>query len=97
MYFYVTWGTTHSPAEQFFTGWIARALNMRAPIFTTERVLLVQINPAKAKVGKLVAQIPYTAIAHVGTTWLGACRIKLMYNRLITFLRMPKGGPEIPD
>ncbi|MCF7689509.1 MAG: hypothetical protein K9M98_10080 [Cephaloticoccus sp.] len=89
--FYVTWGTTHSLAEQFFTGWMASALNMRALVFTTERVLLLQINARKTSVRELVAQIPYTAIVSVRKSWLGSCRIKLRDKTLLTFLRVPKG------
>ncbi len=88
--FYVTSGTTVTIAEHFFVGWMASYLNMRALVFTTERVLLVQIDGGKKKAGELVAQIPYTSLASVKSTWSGACRIKLMDRTEHHFVSVPK-------
>jgi hypothetical protein len=88
--FYVTSGTTVTIAEHFFVGWMANYLNMRALVFTTERVLLIQIDGGKKKAGELVAQIPYTSLASVKSTWSGACRIKLMDRSEHHFVSVPK-------
>jgi len=61
--FFVTSGTTSNAAEQFFAGtWVAQALNRRALVFTTDRVLLQQID-SRQRPGDLVSQIAYTSIA----------------------------------
>ena len=89
--FFLTSGTTVTIVEHFFVGWMANYLNMRALVFTTERVLLVQIDAGKKKAKELVAQIPYTALASVKSTWTGNCRIKLMDRSEHNFVNVPKG------
>jgi len=89
--YFVTSGSTMSVSEHFFVGWLAYYLNMRALVFTTDRVLLLQINGGKKKVRHLVAQIPNTALASVKSTWSGSCRIKLMDKRELNFVYVPRG------
>ena len=86
--FFMTPGTTVSIGEQFFVGWIAYYLNARALVFTTERVLLLAIDSRK-RAGRLVSQIPYTAIASVSSTWTGMCRVKLLNKETFNFQNVP--------
>jgi len=86
--YWVTTGTTVTLGEQFFVGWIAYYLNRRALVFTTERVLLLEISRSD-KPGHLVSQIPYTAIASVKSTWNGMCRVKLLNKRTYNFQSVP--------
>lgn len=87
--YFLTSGTTISLSEQFFVGWAAAYLNMRALVFTTERVLLVQLSGNRKKARELVAQIPYPALASVKSTWTGCCRIKLTDGNVLKFSSMP--------
>ena len=86
--YYVTTGTTVSLAEHFFVGWFAHYLNLRALIFTTERVLLLEVS--RNRPGKLVSQIPYAAIASVKSTWTGICRVKLLNKKTYDFQSVAK-------
>jgi hypothetical protein len=86
--YWATTGTTVTLSEQFFVGWIAYYLNRRALVFSTERVLLIEID-GKPKAGRLVSQIPYTAIASVKATWTGMCRIKLLNKTVYNFQSVP--------
>ncbi len=87
--YFMTTGTTVSIGEQFFVGWVAHYLNMRAIIFTTERVLLVAVD-GKKRAEKLVSQIPYASIGSVKSTWTGICRIKLVNKETYSFQGVPK-------
>ncbi len=87
--FFMTPGTTVTLAEHFFVGWMAHYLNLRALVFTTDRVLLVEIDSSH-KSGRLVSQIPYAAIATVKSTWTGICRVKLLNKQTLDFQRVPK-------
>lgn len=87
--FFMTPGTTVSIGEQLFVGWVAHYLNLRALVFTTDRVLLLAIS-SSYKAGKLVSQIPYSAIASVKATWSGTCRVKLLNKQTFDFQRVPK-------
>jgi hypothetical protein len=87
--FFMTPGTTVSIGEHLFVGWVARYLNLRALVFTTDRVLLLAIGSSH-KAEKLVSQIPYSAIASVKATWSGTCRIKLLSKQTFDFQGVPK-------
>ena len=88
--YFVTSGTTATMAEQFFTGAaITQAINRRALVFTTERVLLLQIN-RRQKPGKLLSQIAYASIQAVKATWNGYCQVKLRNQTKLNFLNVPK-------
>lgn len=86
--YWVTTGTTVTLGEQFFVGWMAYYLNRRALIFSTERVLLLEVD-GKNKPGHLVSQIPYSAIASVKSTWNGMCRVKLLNKTTYSFQSVP--------
>lgn len=87
--FFMTTGTTINIGEHLFVGWWAHLINLRALVFTTDRVLLLAIN-GRHRAGKLVSQIPYTAIASVKSTWSGVCRIKLLNKQTFDFQQVPK-------
>lgn len=86
--FFVTAGTTVSLAEHFFVGWAAHYLNRRALVFTTERVLLVQINSRK-RPKELLSQLRYDQIATVKSTWNGICEVKLQRGLKLKFQGVP--------
>ena len=87
--YYLTSGTTATMVEQFFVGWVAQLVNQRALIFTTERVLLLQIDHRK-RPRDLVAQLPYTSIADLKSTWDGHCRLRLRNHTTLNFAGVPK-------
>jgi hypothetical protein len=88
--FFVTSGTTSSASERFFAGAaVAQALNRRALVFTTERVLLLQIDSRK-RPGELVSQISYAGIVDVKATWSGYCRLTLRNGEKLNFVGVPK-------
>jgi len=88
--YFATSGTTANMAEQHFAGAaIAQALNRRALVFTTERVLLLQIDSRK-RPRELVSQVAYTAIAEVKATWTGYCQLKLSEKTKLNFVGVPK-------
>ncbi len=87
--YFITPGTTVSLEERFFVGWWVYYLNMRALVFTTHRVLLLQTNVRK-RPGKLVSQMPYASIASVKSTWNGMCRVKLVNRKTYDFQHVPR-------
>ena len=88
--YFVTSGTTANMAEQFFVGaFVAQAMNRRALVFTTERVLLLHIDRRK-RPRELVSQISYTSIAEVKAMWSGYCRLTLRNNEKLNFVGVPK-------
>lgn len=87
--YWITTGTTVSLGEQFFVGWAAYYLNRRALVFTTERILLLEVDQ-RSRPRKLASQIPYTAIASVKATWTGICRIRLLNKKNYNFQSVPR-------
>ncbi len=92
--YFVTPGTTVSLGERFFVGWLAYYLNMRALIFTSTRVVLLQIDSRK-RPGKLVSQMPYATIASVKSTWNGLCRVKLLNRTTYNFQHVPHADRKL--
>ncbi|MFA5058067.1 MAG: hypothetical protein WC485_08135, partial [Opitutaceae bacterium] len=64
-------------------------LNLRALVFTNQRVLLIQINIRKHPLD-LVSQISYAAIAAVEATPKGYCRLALRNGHKLDFPYMPR-------
>ena len=92
--YFVTSGTTADAAEQFFTGaGVTQALNRRAVFFTTDRVLLLQIDRNK-KPRELTSQIAYISIAEVKPTWNGYCQLKLLNKSKMNFIGVPKADRQ---
>jgi hypothetical protein len=86
--YFATTGTTVSLSEQFLVGWMAMYLNRRALVFTTERILLLQID-RKNRPLELVSQIPVASIASIKGTWTGVCRVKLLDREVYNFQSIP--------
>ena len=92
--YFVTSGTTANLVEQFFVGaFVAQVVNRRALAFTTERVLLLQIDSRK-RPRELVSQISYASIAEVKATWSGYCRLTLRNNEKLNFVGVPKADRQ---
>jgi hypothetical protein len=87
--YFVSTGSLNSGAEQFFAGWAAYYINLRALIFTTERVILMQIG-GNSKPRELVTELPYTSIRQVKATWSGFCEVILANGKKHRFSGMPK-------
>jgi hypothetical protein len=92
--FFATTGTTLSLSEQFFVGWMAMYLNRRALVFTTERILLLQVDRHFRPHG-LVSQMPLPAIASVKSTLSGACRVKLLNHEVVKFQSVPTADRKL--
>lgn len=86
---FITTGTTMSIMEQFFVGLVAYYLNKRAIIFTTERILLLQVD-SRNRPQDLLSQISYVEISALSSTWQGICRILLRNGKKLKFLKVPR-------
>ncbi len=87
--YYVSKGSLASTGEQFFAGQaVAYYVNLRALIFTTERVILMQIG-SNLKPRQIVSELPYTAIRQVKATWTGFCEVVLSNGKKHRFSGMP--------
>jgi len=86
--YFLTPGTTVNLSEQFIIGWLAYYLNMHALVFTSNRVLLIQIDGSR-RPRELVSQMPYGVIASVRSTWNGLCRVKLVNKQIYKFQHVP--------
>jgi hypothetical protein len=88
--YFVTKGSLASTAEQLFAGQaVAYYINLRAMVFTTERVILMQIG-SNLKPRELVSELPYTSILKVKATWSGMCEVQLANKKKHRFSGMPK-------
>lgn len=87
--FYLTIGTTASWIEYYLVGWMALALNRRAIVFTTERILLLDVDGG-FRPRFLVSQIRMERIASVSSSWRGICRLALQNGKTINFQNVPR-------
>lgn len=87
--FFATTGTTVSVAESFFVGTVAYYLNNRSILFTTDRILLLQID-SRHRPRDLVSQIRYEEISAITSTWNGICQIRLRNGKKLKFQRVPR-------
>ncbi len=87
--FFVTRGTTVSASEHFFVGWISYWLNMRALVFTSRRILLLQIDSGGQPL-ELVSQLPYASVASVKSTWNRSCSVRLLNKQTLAFRYIPR-------
>lgn len=85
---FVTTGTTISARERFFFGLLAYYLNRRALVFTSRRILLLQVNESDHP-RELVSQLPYASIASVKASWSGGCAVKLLNRETLNFQSIP--------
>ena len=88
--YHVSTGMLSDLGTQFFEGGTAAYyVNMRALVFTTERIVLLQIGSAQ-KPGLLVSELPYAALREVKGTWTGMCQLTLVNGKKHKLSRMPK-------
>ncbi len=107
--YFITSGMLTSMMEEYFiSGPYAFSINGRAILFTTQRIILLQIMGVKRLTGaqifslkeeeikpmELRFQIPYAAIIKVGRTRLGNCRMSLKDGSTLTFGYVPKKDCE---
>jgi hypothetical protein len=87
--YFVSKGCLSSIGEQFFAGHlVAYYVNLRALVFTTERVILLQIG-SDLKPRHLVSELPYASIRELKSTWSGFCEVVLTNGKKLRFSRMP--------
>jgi hypothetical protein len=87
---FVTKGSMASRAEQFFAGHaVAYHINLRALVFTTERVLLIHVGAFSRPRG-LVSELSYGSIRKLRSTWSGFCEVKLANGRTHRFSGVPR-------
>jgi hypothetical protein len=83
-------GALASRAERFFAGHaVAYHVNLRALVFTTERVILMQIS-AGLKPRGLVSELPYALIRGVRSTWSGFFEVRLGNGETHRFSGIPR-------
>lgn len=83
-------GSLASRSEQFFAGHaVAYHVNLRALVFTTERVVLLQISPGLTPRG-LVSELPYELIRGAGSTWTGFLEVRLGNGQTHRFAGIPR-------
>lgn len=87
--YFITWGVESSFAESCFLGWVMYYINRMAFIFTTQRILLIQISP-RNKPLELRSQVRYQTIEKVGRTLFGHCKIRLRNGKKMIFIKVPK-------
>jgi hypothetical protein len=91
--FHVTQGILNSFFEQMFLGWITNIINRKAFIFTSKRLLLVQLK-GKEKLGDLKAVIRYAGIKRLTKTWYGLLKIELHNGNAYSFIGVPKNDQK---
>ena len=107
--YFITSGLLTSLMEEYFiSGPYAFSINGRAILFTTQRIILLQIRGVKRLIAtqllslkeeeikplELRFQIPYAAIIKIGRTRLGNCRMSLKDGNTLTFAYVPKKDCE---
>lgn len=86
---YLTTGVLYSFWESYFFGWAVRAINRRALILTTERLVLVQID-SRRRPRALRSQILLADIARLTRTPLGSAKLTLASGASYVFVYVPK-------
>jgi hypothetical protein len=86
---FVTWGVQHSLLEQFMMGVWATLFNRRAFVFTSRRLLMIQIS-SRRRVGDLKMQIRYPAIERLAKGGFGAIALVLRNGRKYTMTGIPR-------
>jgi hypothetical protein len=83
-------GALASRGERFFAGHaVAYHVNLRALVFTTQRVILMQIS-AGLKPRGLVSELPYALIRGVRSTWTGFFEVRLGNGETHRFSGIPR-------
>jgi hypothetical protein len=84
---FVTTGTTVGVGERFLFRILAYYLNRRALVFTSRRILFLQVSGSD-RPSVLVSQLPYASIASVKPSWRGGCAIKLLNRETFNLQRI---------
>lgn len=87
--YFISSGVEASFAESYFLGWSMYYINRTAFIFTTQRILLLQISRS-GKPSQLKSQIRYSSIAKISRTIFGHCKIKFQNGKTSVFVYVPK-------
>lgn len=87
--FYISWGVKSSFIDQFFSGSLMYYINRKAFVFTTNRIILVQLK-GKFKIWELVSQIPYKHVSKIKQTLFGNLKIFFTNDESSLFVHMPK-------
>ena len=83
-------GSLASLAERFFAGHaVAYHVNLRALVFTNERVLLLQISAGLRPLG-MISELPYALIRRVKSKWNGIFEMTLGNGRRHRFAGVPR-------
>lgn len=87
---FVTKGSMASMAERFFAGHaVAYHVNLRALVFTTDRVILIHVG-AFSSPRALVSELAYGSIRKLRSTWSGFCEVKLANGKTHRFSGVPR-------
>jgi hypothetical protein len=84
---FVTTGTTVGAGERFLFRILAYHLNRRALVFTSRRILFLQVSGSD-RPSVLVSQLPYASIASVKPSWRSGCAIKLLNRETFNLQRI---------
>ncbi len=87
--FYISWGVKSSFFDQFFSGSLMYYINRKAFVFTTKRIVLIQLK-GKFKIWELVSQIPYKHVSKIKQTLFGNLKIFFTNGESSLFVHMPK-------
>ena len=87
---FVTKGSMASRAERFFAGHaVAYHVNLRALVFTTQRVILIHVG-ILSRPRALVSELSYSAIRKLRSTWSGFCDVTLANGKTHRFSGVPR-------
>lgn len=81
---FLTSGVKESFIESIFPGPLMYDINYRVFIFTTHRIIILQINTPLKPMG-LRAQIEYSAIKKIDNSYVGKCKIKFKNGKTSLF------------
>lgn len=88
-------GSLASLAERFFAGHaVAYHVNLRALVFTDERVILMQISAGLRPLG-LVSELPYALIRRVRSKWSGLLEVTLGNGQRHRFAGVPRADRAV--
>ena len=88
--YFIGRGVQLSHVEEFFIGGAySHHVNRKAIIFTTQRILQLQISGSDKPL-ILKSQIQYSAITKISRTLFGNCRIELQNGKKLIFAYLPK-------
>jgi len=87
---YLSFGMLNKVAEQIIGGWAMIYLNKHAFIFTSKRILFIQVR-GKFKVSKLKTMLEYSSIKKTKAHFFGSLSIVLNTGKKLNFVGIPRG------